>query len=242
MGGRGSSSRSGAADGALAIGDVEVFTEEAWYGNYEYLNMLKDLGFVRGGGYLSDLDSEVMKETYNALAALEERFGVVSKADKVTFGVEASEEGTHAYTRGSFLFPGEMDFVLSTRYTAQQNDETIRRKSAEGYSVQYDAGRYTGTHYLVAHEYGHMVENVINRNSKVNSPSGYYMAAEQRKMRILEIARTKYGSSDGMSEYGSSNANEFFAEAFANSQLGKPNAIGRAMNDFLAETRRNGLL
>lgn len=242
MGGRGSSSRSGAAAGALDIGAVEFFAEESWYTNYLYLEKLREMGFAQGKGSLSSLDSEVMREAYNALAALEDRFGVVSKSAKMTFGVELMEKDTRAYVDGDYLFPNEMGLVVSSRYTAQQNDEMMRANLAKGYAVPYDAGRYTGTHYLITHEYGHMVENILNHNSNARTPGKYLMAAEQRKHEILEIARTKYGSTDRVSDYGTSNANEFFAEAFANSQLGKPNAIGLAMNDFLAQKRREGLL
>ena len=38
-----------------------------------------------------------------------------------------------------------------------------------------------------------------------------------------------------MSNYGRSTPYEFFAEAFANSQCGEPNIIGKAMNIWLKE-------
>ena len=36
-----------------------------------------------------------------------------------------------------------------------------------------------------------------------------------------------------LSEYGRTNYYEAFAEIFANSQCGKPNVLGEAMNEFL---------
>ena len=41
-----------------------------------------------------------------------------------------------------------------------------------------------------------------------------------------------------MSKYSGTNSEEFFAEVFANSQLGSPNKLGEAMNEWIA---RKGL-
>lgn len=49
----------------------------------------------------------------------------------------------------------------------------------------------------------------------------------------------EYFESDNLSMYGMTNKKEFFAEAFANSQLSKPNELGDAMNVWL---ERKGLI
>lgn len=38
-----------------------------------------------------------------------------------------------------------------------------------------------------------------------------------------------------LSRYGRTNDAEFFAEVFANSQLGEPNELGKAMNEWLKQ-------
>ncbi|MBR6617244.1 MAG: hypothetical protein IKL00_05140 [Oscillospiraceae bacterium] len=52
------------------------------------------------------------------------------------------------------------------------------------------------------------------------------------KQEIIKIARTldkNFVLDDHLSEYGRKNEKEFFAECFADSQLGKPNTLGKAM-------------
>ncbi|MGL5049552.1 MAG: hypothetical protein ACRC6E_02810, partial [Fusobacteriaceae bacterium] len=63
---------------------------------------------------------------------------------------------------------------------------------------------------------------------------------KEHATRILEIATEMYkkdgkGENDYISEYGTTNNAEYFAEIFANSQEDKPNIYGRAMLQFLKE-------
>jgi hypothetical protein len=63
---------------------------------------------------------------------------------------------------------------------------------------------------------------------------------KQQREEILQIAKDKNPKFDlnkNISRYGKSDSEEFFAEAFANSQCGKPNELGNAMNEWL---RRKG--
>jgi hypothetical protein len=62
----------------------------------------------------------------------------------------------------------------------------------------------------------------------------------QHKDEILRIARDKnpdFVLDNNISDYGKTKPEEFFAEVFANSQCGKPNELGDAMNEWL---RRKG--
>ncbi len=59
---------------------------------------------------------------------------------------------------------------------------------------------------------------------------------------ILKIARevdNNFDIKDNISRYSKHDEAEFFAEVFANSQLGKPNVLGKAMNIWL---ERKGLI
>lgn len=89
-----------------------------------------------------------------------------------------------------------------------------------------------------------MVQNRLFANEHITGGSRF-SAADKHKAEILSIAQSKYGLANNtaaMSRYGNKNPSEFFAEAFANSQCGRPNEIGMAMNDFLYGKRANGLL
>jgi hypothetical protein len=52
-------------------------------------------------------------------------------------------------------------------------------------------------------------------------------------VRIAEQNNPNFKLADNLSRYGRTNKAEFFAEVFANSQLGEPNELGKAMNIWL---------
>ena len=68
-----------------------------------------------------------------------------------------------------------------------------------------------------------------------NGYIGTEKAFRRRAYRdIASSAVRKYGATGkDLSNYGKQNAAEFFAESFANANLGAPNAFGRAMQDYL---------
>ena len=119
--------------------------------------------------------------------------------------------------------------------------------------------------YPVTHEYGHMVQNrwmygelrrrgfPTSSEYRLLSPAErldfdtrvekeYWTLANQSKAEIIEIAKSRnplFEPSLNISSYGKQNGLEFFAECFANSQLGAPNELGEAMAIWL---ERNGQL
>ena len=74
---------------------------------------------------------------------------------------------------------------------------------------------------------------------KINSYKKLQENIQKRHFEeIREIAAQKSNEpnnviANNLSIYGKTNYAEFFAEAFANSQLGEPNELGNAMNDWL---------
>lgn len=117
------------------------------------------------------------------------------------------------------------------------------------------------TVYNVTHEYGHMIQNSLIRQamesqgwtadnpgafidpgkktSKAQLKWYYTIRADVQKAcfyEIIDIAKqTNPGIvlSEKVSKYGKTNYAEFFAEVFANSQCGKPNELGKAMQIWL---------
>ena len=115
--------------------------------------------------------------------------------------------------------------------------------------------------YTVTHEYGHMLQNMLIRNKMIekgwieaNSRQFVDFTKKTKKARfkwyyaiqklvrdefideILKIARdidNNFDIKDNISRYSKHDEAEFFAEVFANSQLGKPNVLGKAMNIWL---------
>ena len=127
----------------------------------------------------------------------------------------------------------------------------------------------------VTHEYGHMLQNVIkkeymeslgwknsdmfafvNKSAKTDKAKYKWYADVQKTVQnncydeIIAIAKRNNPVFDldaNISEYGKTSKAEFFAEVFANSQLGKPNELGVAMNEwlnkkYLANSVENGTI
>ena len=103
-----------------------------------------------------------------------------------------------------------------------------------GWNMPTDGKVTSLARYSITHEYGHLTESALylkSRSSGSTKTEG--QDARARTNAILKIAKG-YGATRGdVSHYGQQNSYEFFAEAFANAHSGKPNAIGRAMSEYL---------
>lgn len=117
--------------------------------------------------------------------------------------------------------------------------------------------------YTVTHEYGHIIQNSLINDyqsalgwtsettnqfidmAKKTTKARYKFFYDARKEvqnqcfnEIIEIAKKNnpnFNLYDNLSLYGRTNKAEFFAEVFANSQLGAPNELGQAMIQWLEE-------
>ncbi len=81
----------------------------------------------------------------------------------------------------------------------------------------------------IDHEIGHMIQSI-------------YFGNHVRKENILEFAKQNINSNidEYISNYGSSNDNEWFAEVFANAYSGDATTeLGRAMHDFIENHIQN---
>lgn len=202
------------------------------------------------------LPDNVLVEQANQLKALEEKFGIVHRStDRVL--IAEDDDGAQAFVRSLIMYPASQRLSLCphTFFSLDNLKETYRdgriRQIFMPAKDEY-AGRYA-----VTHEYGHMLHNVLFSERAADFTS-FPTRARSHKARedayekyrvnfvrdmnneIIDIARQKNPSIDPselISEYGMKNPKEWFAEVFANSQCGKPNELGEAMNEWL---RRQG--
>lgn len=90
--------------------------------------------------------------------------------------------------------------------------------------------------YPTAHELGHILQKAI---AEIEMGEGftqvqYFTFAEECKKEIMSIAEKEGLTKSGhLSKYARKNPRDFFAECFANSQCGKPNAYGNAIVEYL---------
>lgn len=114
--------------------------------------------------------------------------------------------------------------------------------------------------YALNHEFGHLVENYLINEYNINNPVEYSKFKNQIKTAtnqyqinkafkdyegkicdkisqdIYDIAvknNKDFKLSDNLSKYGRQSSQEFFAECFANMESGKPNELGKAMEEYL---------
>lgn len=200
-----------------------------------------DLKSLRG------MDKELQLDTANQLLRLEQKFGLMREA-KVTVRMSSATRYV-AYVSKYYIKPEEMELVFNPKYFGNKADllKMEERSIQRGWHppAKKDSLKYMS----VTHEYGHMLENVVmsREMNKIKANKRLFGgdAAEiikslqnQYMNEIKDICRKNNPNvdfSNVVSGYGKKNGAEFFAEAFANSQLGEPNEIGRAMNIWLKQ-------
>ena len=97
--------------------------------------------------------------------------------------------------------------------------------------------------YTITHEYGHLIHMTLADRElsqySIFTIRQYTDVMKYIKNRIIDIVRddnpelTDKDIEALQSNYSKRNEREFFAECFANSQCGKPNALGKAILKYL---------
>ena len=204
---------------------------------------------------VSKLDEHLIIVNAEQLRKLNSKFGVLTKENtgyisgrKIKAIAEVSQDPSSSNN----------SLTLSSTYYKQSDilEEAAIRNQKSFFSAPV-ADEYLLVE-TITHEYGHMLENSIIRNrirselfegyrNLINQGKSQSVAiahlrqeernqAEQIYHEIINIAKQnnpEFKLSDHLSRYGKTNRFEAFAEMFMNSQCGKPNELGDAMNIFL---------
>lgn len=209
------------------------------------------------------LDSHLLAENAKQLTLLESRFKAIEKANVNL--IAENDTGSFALVRKNLCTPHIQTLVLDSGWYSDANaiiEDMLDRKKHNEVMPCLDEELVI---YPLTHEYGHIIANMLyvgefekrtwtkenpyrfllDKPSQSDSEVWYsnviINCASRYKREIIEIAQQfdpEASVIEYMSEYGNADAEEFFAEAFANSQLSKPNIIGRAMRKWL---ERKGL-
>lgn len=206
-------------------------------------NQLKDIGFSSvDRKWLLQVDKELQTSSIAQLRDLEDRFGAVQKG---SIGVEVKKGKGGATTvqvqtsTSTILKFGKDSFGNKAQYL-----QIMRRDLSDGWCMPCSNDDETLCKYIVTHEYGHILQNSLIKdemNVKMGSRADF---ARYYRNEIEDIARQldpdyepeKYTSGyiqDTKANNPGKYDYEFFAECFANSQLGEPNVLGQAMNQWL---------
>ncbi len=227
--------------------------------------LIDKIGFDMIEPSFAKIDEKLAISNVNQLIRLENKFGVIHRS---TGSICAMNDGksTAAYTRNRITYPSSQNLSLCPNFYSSKKElrEAMLKDRDSKYSMPF-ANKYTDV-YTVTHEYGHMLQNLLveeemaARGWSKNTPRMFvkntgspkkrmkwytdvFDAVEERCFNeIIEIAKQRNKNFDlkkCISRYGNTSKSEFFAEVFANSQTGKPNALGKAMNVWL---KRKGLI
>lgn len=204
---------------------------------------LKDIGFSSvDRKWLSQVDKELQTSSINQLRELEDRFGAVQKGSiavemkKGRGGATSVDKLTSTSTLLKF---GRDSFKSKDTYLG-----LMRRDLSNGWCMPCGNDDETLCKYIITHEYGHIVQNSLIKDEMSVKMGTRADFARYYRNEIEDIARQldpdyepeKYTS--GYVQWCKTNKvgsydTEFFAECFANSQLGEPNVLGQAMNQWL---------
>nr|DAN27606.1 MAG TPA: minor capsid protein [Caudoviricetes sp.] len=229
--------------------------------------LVRQIGFNSIQNSFDLIDEELAIANTLQLAKLEDKFGAIHKSIG-GIGAEDSQ-GTVAYVSHQLVNLTNQSLSLckthfkdkSTFIKNEMNSITI------GFAMPAKLIDEELMIYTVTHEYGHMLQNVLVRQAyedngwtekdrmqfvdfTKSTKKGQFKWYNNIKTRvqkecadeIIDIAKknnSDFKLSDNLSSYGKTNHAEFFAEVFANSQLGEPNELGNAMNIWL---KKKGLI
>lgn len=230
--------------------------------------LVQCVGFDDVESSFNVIDEEVQIANTNQLLKLEEKFGCVHDSSGTICAV-SDGNSTVAYVRSRLVNPTSQNLSLCPKFYKSKAKliESEKEAIVQGWSMPANLTDEEIMIYTVTHEYGHILQNTLirkefekagwvatdefafvnyARKTKKAMFKWYYDLNAKVKndcfTEIIEIAKEaneNFKLADNISAYGKSNKAEFFAEVFANSQLSKPNELGKAMNVWL---ERKGLI
>lgn len=227
--------------------------------------LLNDIGFnLVEDSFVRNVDERLAIDCTKQLHNLEQTFGVVKKSTGSICSVSGGR-ATDAYVGAKVTDPTNQNLSLCPiAFNSYKSNVTETLSQIEsGYIMP--ALKENASIYTVTHEYGHMVQNAVIKKAmedygleKLKASIDYSKKTEKARLKqykkiwadtekrccaeILDIAKeanVNFKLGDNISRYGRTNYAEFFAEVFANSQLGAPNELGKAMLVWL---ERKGLV
>ncbi len=222
---------------------------------HEYLSTI----FGKVDKSISKLDRRLVIENVEQLKKLNDRFGVLNDQNTGSIFSRRSSSIAETYTN---LADAQTGLMLSRKYYATYDTLIATEKAGRKSFLYMPSSDEFLSVVSITHEYGHMLENAIIRSRLSDNALSMYRDAltqgQQANARnylkyeesiiasdirdeIIRIAKESdpnFSLTDNLSRYGRENNFEFFAEVFANSQCGAPNALGKAMNVWF---ERSGL-
>lgn len=224
--------------------------------------LTKDLGFAEVENSFNRVEPQLQIEITNQLNTLDARFGAIKASNgTISGGARGNtyayvQYGTSDPDRQNLVFNTKHTKDITIKQTEKEILSNWSMPcSEENYSI------YTTTHeyghmlqnIMISDELKKRNLYGLNRSDFFTGPQesynnlqyGLYIENVKKVHKEIEkqcfdeivaIAKKNnpnFSLKDNICVYGKTNRKEFFAEVFANSQLGKPNELGKAMEEWL---------
>ena len=204
----------------------------------EIENAIKEIGFKSiDDSFFEKVDIELQISILEQLKNLENQFQAIHRADSSE--ISSENIGGAACVRRNPKNCIEWKLILSPdEFKNKKQHISDRRKDLRtSYCMPCCDDDETLSRYIVTHEYGHILENMLIAKDLRGKMRYFEKKATEYRKEITNIAKTldpNYTEEKYLSKYareveGINKELEFFAECFANSQLGQPNILGKAM-------------
>lgn len=209
---------------------------------------------------LKKLDSKLVDANTKQLSSLLNKYPKVAKFVKDN-GLMFGGKITNAIAVTSHSYDMKrLGIHLSNNYYNNYNNYTKTIKDGQKTGQFMPCSDKYVDIYALNHEFGHLVENHLINEYNINNPAEYsnfktkirtsttqYQVQKAFKdyegkicdkisQDIYGIAlknNPKFDLNKNLSLYGKTKSQEFFAECFANMVSGKPNELGKAMEEYL---------
>lgn len=204
-------------------------------------------------------DENLIVRNTTQLLNLNKRFGAITSENQ-GFITNARSGRAIAWTSSLYRKDKEdTDLSLVGEYFKNPNVLKSSFERAQKKFFKMPANSENWDIYSVTHEYGHILQSYLSRKredwdaidaqisnfgvTEFSKIRKVYRDAEKKQAKIMyeeiiAIAKKNnpnFSLKDNLSGYGHTNHFEAFAEMFVNSQLGKPNELGRAMQEWLVK-------
>lgn len=209
---------------------------------------------------LGKLDKTLVETNVNRLTNLLDKYPKVAKFVKdkgLIFG--AKDINAIAVTSHSYDMK-KLGIHLSNNYYKDKTTYMDAIKKGKRTGLFMPCSDKSIEKYALNHEFGHLVETYLINEYNIHNPKEYgafkiKIESAKNEYQIKKaftdyegkicdnIAQDIYGIAlknnknfnlnNNISKYGKENSREFFAECFANMTSGKPNELGKAMEEYL---------
>lgn len=202
------------------------------------IDNLKELN-ITADQSLSKIDHKLLNININQITKLSKKYSM----EDFFYSMNTSYWCLNKSSVASVGYNDEMTQIyINSSYKYFQNNQNmineISQNIKDNWCMPCDEDKYDI--YAMTHEFGHALEiKMFKQKLPFGDKLDYYSFSNSVKNDIIQIAvknNPNFDLAKNISGYGiKKNSREFFAECFANMELGKENELGKALRDYLKE-------